>query len=384
MRRAFFCLAVRYKLCVMRILHVSSAKTFGGGERHLVDLCRELIVRGHEVFVALRPTNEWQSRLDFIPPENFLHVSIRNSFGMFSAKRIARFIENKKIDILHAHVARDYLAASIACRNASQAKLILTRHVVFPMKPFHRFALRNVDAAIAVSSGVQTQLERIFPAKKVTLIPNGINVADQTAEIKNALAAEFREFHNIPPVAPLVVTLGELKVLKGQRDFVLAANEILKRHPDCRFVIAGKDNSIDKKFRRELRRLVKVLGHDERFIWLDWLDDISPLVSAADIFVSPSHSESFGLAILDAMAAGTPVVATATDGAKELMKGTDALAPVKDPLALADKICEFLDDAERRRFLGSHLQVIALENFGLRSMADATEALYTKVLAASS
>jgi len=360
-------------------MHVSSARTFGGGERHLVDLCRELTLRGHEVFVALRPTNQWQERLDFLPPENFLHVSIRNSFGMFSAKRIARFIEMNRIDILHAHVARDYVAASIACRIASRAKLVLTRHVVFPLKPFHRFALRNVEAAIAVSAGVKAQLKKIFPAEKLTLIPNGIDIVDQTTETKKALAAEFRSFHNIPAIAPLVVTLGELRVLKGQRDFVLAANEVIKRQPECRFVIAGKDNSIDKKFRRELRRLVKVLGHEERFIWLDWLDDISPLLYAADIFVSPSHSESFGLAILDAMAAGTPVVATATDGAKELMKGTNALAPVKDPLSLADKICEFLDDPERRRVLGSQLHVIAVENFGLRSMVDATEALYHKV-----
>ncbi|HMJ09518.1 MAG TPA: hypothetical protein VK468_10960, partial [Pyrinomonadaceae bacterium] len=61
----------------MRVLHISSAKTYGGGERHFVDLCRGLQSRGHEVFAALRPTNEWQGRLDFIPPENVLHVSIR-------------------------------------------------------------------------------------------------------------------------------------------------------------------------------------------------------------------------------------------------------------------------------------------------------------------
>ena len=178
----------------MRILQVSSAKTFGGGERHLVDLCRELTDRGHEVFVAVRPTNEWQERLDFIPKENFLHVSIRNSFGMFSAKRIARFVEANRIDILHAHVARDYVAASIACRIAGKAKLVVTRHVVFSLKPFHRFALRNVDAAIAVSLGVKVQLDRIFPAEKVTLIPNGIDVVGQTNDSVNAIAAGFPAF----------------------------------------------------------------------------------------------------------------------------------------------------------------------------------------------
>lgn len=360
-------------------MHVSSARTFGGGERHLVDLCRELSSRGHEVFVALRPTNEWQDKLDFLPPENFLHVSIRNSFGMFSAKRIARFLRNNKIDVLHAHVARDYVAASLACRIANGTKLVLTRHVVFPMKPFHRFALRNVEAAIAVSSGVKAQLERIFPAAKISLVPNGIVIADQTSSERRDRASEFRAFHSISENARLVVTIGELRVLKGQRDFVLAANEVLKQYPDAHFVVAGKDNSLDHKFRRELKRLVKVLGHEDRFLWLDWLDDLSPLLSAADIFVSPSHSESFGLAILEAMAAGTPVVATATDGAKELLKGTNALAAIKDPLALADKVCEFLGDDERRRHLGSQLQAIALENYGLASMVEATDAVYHRV-----
>ena len=98
----------------MRILHISSARTFGGGERHFVDLTRELAARGHDVFAALRPTNEWQERLGFIPGERILYVSIRNSFGMFSARQIARFVRENQIEIVHAHLARDYLPASLA------------------------------------------------------------------------------------------------------------------------------------------------------------------------------------------------------------------------------------------------------------------------------
>ena len=364
----------------MKVLHISSAKTFGGGERHLVDLCRELALRGHHVFVALRPTSEWQDRLDFLPPENFLRVSIRNSFGMFSAKRIARFVEGHKIDIIHAHVARDYLAASVAARSAKGVKLVLTRHVVFPMKPFHRFALRNVDAAIAVSPVVATQLQKIFPAEKVHIVPNGIDFSDKTAETKAALGRDFRSLHSIPMDAPLVATLGELKVLKGQRDFCLAANEIVKRVPDVRFVVTGKDNTIDQKFRRELKRLVRVLGMEERFLWLDWLDDTAPLLAAADIFVSPSHSESFGLAILDAMAAGTAVVSTETDGAKELIRDPDALSPIKDPVTLAAKICRLLEDADKRNELSAKFQATARDRFSLSRMVDATENVYHKLM----
>lgn len=345
----------------------------------MVDLCRELAIRGHDVYVALRPTSEWQDRLDFLPAESFLHVSIRNSFGMFSAKRIARFVESKGIEIIHAHVARDYLAASVAARAAKGVRLVLTRHVVFPMKPFHRFALRNVDAAIAVSQAVRGQLEKIFPFGKVHVIPNGIGFATVSDEAKIEMRKSFRDLHSIAYEAPLVATLGELKVLKGQRDFVLAANEIVKRVADVRFVVAGKDNTIDKKFRRELKRLVRVLGMEERFLWLDWLDDAAPLLAAADVFVSPSHSESFGLAILDAMAAGTAVVATETDGAKELIHDTDALAPIKDPLALAAKICRLLDDATLRQTLGEKLKANARQNFGLDKMVDATEKVYRAI-----
>lgn len=364
----------------MRILHISSARTFGGGERHLVDLCRALVERGHEVFVALRPTNEWQARLDFLPQERFLHVSIRNSFGMFSAKKIARFIETQHIDIVHAHVARDYLAASIAARSVKSVKLVLTRHVVFPLKPFHRFALRNVAAAIAVSPMVGKQLEKIFPAEKVRLIPNGIAMTPVQNGNTKLAGESFRDLHNIARDAPLVVTLGELKLLKGQRDLVLAANEVAKLFPDCHFVIAGRDNSLDQRFRRELKRLVRVLGHDKQFLWLDWLDDISPLLAAADLFISPSHSESFGLAILDAMAAGTPVVATATDGARELIADAAALVPIKDPVALAEKICWFLEHAEDRQALGEMQRSAAREKFSLERMVAATEALYEEIL----
>ena len=371
--------AICYKLCQVRILQISSAKTFGGGERHFVDLCRELEARGHEVYVAIRPTNEWQDRLSFLPPERFLFVSIRNSFGMFSAKRIGRFIEEKGIDIVHAHVARDYLAASIAVRSLKKAKLILTRHVVFPLKPFYRFALRNVDAAIAVSPPVGVQLERIFPASRVHIIPNGINIGLNGNKTEHG--AQFRDLHGIPIDAPLIGTIGELKLLKGQRDLVLAANEVVKQFPACRFVIAGKDNSLDQRFRRELKRLVKVLGMEDRFLWLDWLDDISPLLSAADIFVSPSHSESFGLAILDAMAAGTAVVATETDGAQLLIRQADALVPIKDPIKLAEKVCWFLEHESARADLSEALRTRARDEYGLSAMMESTEALYRKISA---
>jgi glycosyltransferase involved in cell wall biosynthesis len=364
----------------MRVLQISSARVYGGGERHVRDLSRGLMTRGHQVFAALRPTNTWEDRLNFLPPGNILHTSIRNSFGILSSKRIADFVRENEIEIVHAHVARDYIPASIACILAKTPKFIFTRHVLFELKPFNRFALKNLSKAIAVSSGVEANLRRIFPADKIAVIPNGIDVDQRSTDEKRKLRDEFRSFHQIPLDAPLVGTVGELIELKGQREFVLAANEVAKEFPDTHFVIVGKDNSLDQKFRRDLKRLAKVFGLEDRFLWLDWLDDTTPLYAAMDIYVSASHTESFGMAILEAMASGTPVVATETAGASELLHDHEFLVPVKDPVNLAASICGLLADTEKRHRIGISLAKRASENFSAEKMIDSTERLYRQVL----
>jgi len=359
---------------------MSSARTFGEAERHLARLCRELSRRGHDVFVALRPTNQWQHELSFCPEENFMHVSVRNSFGMFSARRITRFVNAHKIDILHAHAAKDYLAASVVCRSAKDTRLVLTRHIDQPLKPFHRFALRNIDAAIGVTPAIRDQLGLVFPADRTFTVVNGIEFDDAFPEKANAAGHEFRAFHGIPSNAPLVVTIGELKVSNGQRDVVLAAGEVVKQFPECRFVIAGHDTAIDQKFRRELKRLVKVLGLETSFIWLDRPVDTAPMLAAADILVSPVHSGEPSAGMLDAMVAGVAIIATSSDNSREVPVNEKATISPKDPLAIAKSVVSYLEDDEARRRAGRQLQAAVREKFSLARMIDETEAIYRRVL----
>jgi len=363
----------------MRILHISSARTYGGGERHFVDLTRGLAARGHDVFVAYRPRCGWKHELDFLPRENHFKVSIRNSFGVLSAMRIADFIRENEIDIAHAHVARDYIPASIACM-ASNAKFVLTRHLMLPLKPFNRFALKNLNIAVAVSDGVAAELKKVFPKEKVTVIHNGIDFASRQIDNRSALGEEFRRLHNIPLHVPLIGTLGELKELKGQREFVLAAAEIAKTDPDTHFVVVGRDNSTDKKFRRDLKRLVGVMGLAEKFLWLDWLDDTRPFHAAIDVFVSPSRSESFGLAMLEAMASGTPVVATETAGAKQLIGSKGDFVRIEDPVALAKAVKSLIQDGQRRETVAAFGVKRAQTLFDVERMIDQTEQMYESVL----
>ncbi len=177
----------------------------------------------------------------------------------------------------------------------------------------------------------------------------------------------------------MIGTLGELKEMKGQRDLILAAAEVAKSIPEAYFVIAGKDNSLDRSFRRELRRLVKVFELETRFLWLDWIEDPSAFFSAIDVFVSPSHSESFGLAILEAMTHATPIVATQTDGARALLGRTYGLVPIQDPVLMAQGIKAVHDDPELAAAMALELEKKAVDRFSLGRMLDDVEKLYRRL-----
>jgi glycosyltransferase involved in cell wall biosynthesis len=359
----------------MRILQISSARHFGGGEKHLIDLIAGLRARGHDVFLAAPEDSPLREKLHNFPEDNFLPVDIHHALHIAAALKLSAAVRRNKIDIVHAHVARDYVAASLAVRFNPPVKLVLTRHVLFPMKPLHRLALSNVAKVIAVSSAVEKVLlkDGIFPARKIAMIPNGIDISHWAQADHHALQRDFRHQHGIAENTLLIGTVGELKKLKGQEDFILAAEIVRQKYPDAQFIVVGKDNS-GGTYREHLKKMVSAIDAGGNFIWLDWIDDTAPLLHALNVFVSASHSESFGLSILEAMASGCAVVATTTEGAMELL-GKD-LVPIEHPVKLAAAIVDLLGKDEARKTNGKYLQNRATEMFDLQKMINATEKIY--------
>ena len=115
----------------MKILQISSAQSLGGGERHLADLVNGLTLRGHEVFVALRPNSPLVQELE-VPRERIITLALRNSLDAASARELSRLVKRNKIEIVHAHMARDYPLAAFAVRK-NPAALVITRHVLFEL-----------------------------------------------------------------------------------------------------------------------------------------------------------------------------------------------------------------------------------------------------------
>ena len=363
----------------MRILQICSARTLGGGERHLADLANGLTRRGHEVYAALVPASPLQSELSELPAENIIELPLRNSLDVASALKLAQFIRRNQIEIVHAHLARDYPLAALAARRAGGARLILTRHVLFPLSRIHKMVLRRAERVIAVSQAVADGLiaQDIFDRDKIVLIHNGVDL-DRFAKTKEGDSAEGQK----TGARLCVGMVGELAPIKGQESFLRAAAIVSSRRDDVDFMIAGEDKSRTGENRRLLERMIYELELRERVRITGWADDVVELLRTFDVFVSSSRSESFGIAIVEAMASGVPVVSTMTPGAREIIDEgkTGVLVPVGDEEAMAEAICKLLDDPKRRERLAADARRMVSERFSLDRMVTKTEQVYQEVL----
>jgi glycosyltransferase involved in cell wall biosynthesis len=363
----------------MRILQVCSARTLGGGERHVADLSNSLAERGHEVYVAVAPSSPLKAKLTKVAAQNVLELRMRNAFDVPSALRLARFIREQKIDVVHAHLARDYPLASLAVRRCAQ--LIVTRHVMFPLDRWHRLTLARVARVIAVSEAVARALRsrKICDARKLQVIPNGINLKRFERVLSESERAGVREKvgSDVHGRRLLVGTVGSLLPLKGHEEFVRAAALAASGRDDVDFVIIGGSETGEREYRTRLERLIEQLNLQSRVRLMNWPDELAPFYKALDVYVSASHTEAFGLSIVEAMAAGLAVVATATEGAQEIIKHkeTGLLVPVKDAEKLAEAIIALLENAEQRKVLGARAREDA-RRFSLERMVESVERVY--------
>lgn len=368
----------------MRILQVSSARAFGGGERHLADLSRALVERGHEVYAALAADSPLRGHLlEALTPGNVFDVLLRNALDLRGAMRLARLARDVDADIVHAHVARDYTLASFAARRTEGARLVITRHVLFPMSRVHRRSLSNVSRVVAVSEAVARSLraQSIFDHEKIRVVANGIDLR----RFERARASlEREEPKGGTTHTPLRVGIvGELSEVKGQEDFVRAAAFVAEEFGSTvEFLIVGDDESRSGEYRARLEKLVAELRLTESVRLLGRRDDIAPLIASLDVLVSASRTEAFGMVLVEAAACGVPAVATATEGAREIVDDgvTGSLVPVNDAGALASSVASLLRDESLRRALGARARESARERFGLERMAAETERVYEEAL----
>jgi len=353
----------------MRILMLSwefPPRLVGGLGRHVDALTRALVAAGHEVHVISRshpdaPASERRgglhvTRVDASPPavpfEDLVPwVLAFNTAVLAAAVRSAR---EHDFDLVHAH---DWLVASAGVELARAFELPLVGtvhateygrhqgHLPGPMNhlihAIEGWFVEHSDRTIVCSTYMHEQVRSLFgvPEDQVDVIPNGVEVdalappADQVLALRRTLADDGTR---------LVLFAGRLEYEKGVQTVLHALERLVTRVGSVRFLIAGVGTYSD-----ELRQLVAELGLEHRVHFTGFLEEreLRLHYAAADVAVAPSLYEPFGLVATEAMACGTPVVASDTGGLREILaEGTGLTFPPQDAEQLADRIAEVLSD----------------------------------------
>lgn len=366
----------------MKILQVCSAESLGGGERHVIDLTRALIERGHELHLAVRRDSPLVDALAGYPI-HWYELGLRNALDVISAQGIANVIRKNRIDILHAHIARDYTYCGIAARIAAgmgrPVGFFITRHHFNPIKsnPVYAWTIGEARALIAVSDSVRENLIKSFPdfADRVVTIPNWIDVSGCGKLSREVARARLGVTKRL-----VVGLIGQVTQLKRQDLFIKAAAHLIKDRywNDAEFLIVGEPGPDDEDYANQLRQMAEKLRVGNQVRFTGYVADLPALMTGFDIIAAPSDNEAFSLALAEAMAAGCAVVATRVGGMAEIVEDgiTGLLIEPDNAWALIAALSRLLTDKRLREKIGDLARASVIERFERQNVIDRIERLY--------
>jgi glycosyltransferase involved in cell wall biosynthesis len=358
-------------------LHIDTARTWRGGQNQVLVTVLGLRGLGHRTMLVAHPGGELRQRaqegLDFIP------LAPRTEMDLGAAWRLSRLIKRVAPDLVHAHdphaVAMAGLALSMSTSPATPP-LVASRRVDFHLRrsAMSRWKYRQVDCFICASEAIRRMLvaDGVPEAKTVT-VHEGIDVA----RVQAAPPATLHEELFLPHQAPVVGNVAALVPHKGQRHFVEAAAQVVRQVPDARFVIAGEG-----ELRAALERQIKDHRLEKHVLLAGFRPDVLPLHKAFDIFVLSSITEGLGTSLLDAMAAGKPIVATTAGGIPEVVvDGVNGfLVPPRDHDGMAAAIVRLLKDPALRHRMGAAGLARVRDQFSAERMLLQTLNVYQRVV----
>src|SRR5262249_39012837 len=366
----------------MKILQVCSAESLGGGERHVIDLTRAMIERGHQLHLAVRQNSPLIDALAGYPIQ-WYELGLRNALDVISAQGIAQVIRKNRIDILHAHLARDYtycgIAARIAARLGNPVGFFITRHHFKTIKsnPIYAWTIGEARALIAVSDSVRGNLVESFPdfADRIVMIPNWIDAGGCGSLNREEARARLGVTKRL-----VVGVVGQITRLKRQDLFIKAAAHLIKDRywNDAQFLIVGETGSGDDNYLGQLQEMANKLRVNNQVRFTGYVEDLPAVLGAFDIVAAPSDNEAFSLALVEAMASGCAVVATRVGGMAEIVEDgiTGLLVQRDNSWALIAALSRLLTDKRLREKMGSVARASVIERFDRRSVIDRIERLY--------
>ena len=370
----------------MRILYVHGIEAIGGAERDLIALLKTLDRHKWEPHVVCPGTGPFREQLHAIAvPTHALSLPPwRKPLTLFqrrsAVQRLGALVDQLNPAMIHVndiwwvpHTVR----AVARCVAKSVPIAAHVRQEIEPAK-VRRYELDRVEAVIAISRQIeQSLIAGGVSARKVRTLYSGIDLSERQPTHDDQA---IRQMIGLPNGAVLLGTIANLFPRKGYEVMIRALPAIVCAVPTVHYVIVGSD---DHDYADRLKRLAQELKIADRVHIVGFQDPVQPFLAALDLYVHPALMEGFGIAVVEAMAMGKAVVATATGGLPEVVvQGeTGLLVPPGDVESLAATVVSLLRDESRREQMGRCGRARAQERFSLDASVMHMEELYGELLA---
>jgi glycosyltransferase involved in cell wall biosynthesis len=351
----------------LRILQVCSARNATyGAVASMMTLAGELRSRGHDVAFA---TFKGRRLGDHVRTQGFESHEVRVRFKIdpFAIASIARFVRRSKVDVVHSHLSTSSVNGSFAARLANVPGVATVHGMSGKLSflPAHHL--------IAVSGEVRRHLiQQGVHESKISIVPNGIEFGQADAVARSAARARL----GVDDHVPLIGTTARLTPLKGVDHALYALAKVVQDLPHAQYVVFGSGPEAEN-----LRELAETLGIAANVRFEGYREDVTELLPGLDVFLFPSLREAMGIAIVEAMSAGIPTVATRIGGIPEVLAPeTGTLVAPSDPVAMSEALLSYLRDPELRSRVGKAAGERARSEYTAQRMASRTVDVYRAVL----
>jgi glycosyltransferase involved in cell wall biosynthesis len=358
----------------LSIVGVDPELGFGGGETQVLALTIALAGGGHRAELICDPAGRLWERA--VAAGIRCHpIRIRNAIDLAAGIRLRAILKRERYDVVHFHTSRAHSMAPFA--RGFGSTLVVTRRMDYrPNRVFAAYLYnRAVDGVVAISGGVADSLAAAgVDRERITIVHSGVDCGrfrpptpEERVRTRRALGMSHGE--------SAISAVGALEPRKGHR-YLIEAIARLALHPSSikvKCFIAGHGS-----IRGELEREIVQRGCGERVRLLGRIEDARELLWASDVFVMPSVKEGLGVAALEAMTTGLPVIASDVGGLREVVEDdrSGIIVARQDPAALASAIARLAESADLRARMGGAARARAVASYSMERMAARTLELY--------
>ena len=369
----------------MKILVSCLSKSWGGMEMVTLVFIRKLIERNIQVELLCIK----ESRLHIEANSMGIMINPIRAAGYihpFSILKVVALVRRKKFDLIHTHASKDlWLLVPALKILRKQRPLILTKHVgsFIVKKDFlHQFIYKRVTYALAISKVIAKNLFETCPLTedKILVHHNGVDL--NRYDLSKTNREKVRNEFSIKENQIVIGMLARFSPGKGHEEFLFAAHELNKKYDNLFFLIVGEASHGENEYANSIKKLAEEYQINN-LIFTGFRSDIPDILSTMDIFVFPSHSEAFGVALIEAMAMGLPSVCSNSDGILDIAidSETSYLFERKNSEDLEDKISLLINSPETRKKFSVASRKRVENNFNLEAIITQLIDIYKKALA---